>query len=153
MSSVTFICNKLPYKFLVPCYRIDISKTHFNCRTGRGNFAGDKALETRARWTPLKTKETFETLVKINWILVPRNFSATGIKSWPDTLYLHWNATSFFRVENWIGIFTLWCNLGFRRDREITLNTLLMNQVLQCFIIIITYMALIFRSHSRKRDN
>ena len=100
--------------------------------------------------THLKTEKNVETLVIINWMSRARNFSATGIRSWTDTLYLHWNATSFFRVENEIRIFILWCNLGFRREREITLNTLLMNHFLKCFIIIIAYMALIFRSHRRK---
>ena len=83
------------------------SKTHFNYCRARANFAGDKAPGTQRRWTPLKTEENFETLVKIDWMLGARNFSATGIKSWTDTLCLHWNATSFFRVENWIRIFTL----------------------------------------------
>ena len=29
---------------------------HFNCRAGRANFAGDKALETRARMNSSKNR-------------------------------------------------------------------------------------------------
>ena len=54
-----------------------------------------------------------------------RNVFAMGIKNWTDTLDLHWNATSFFREENGIRIFTLWCNLALRSEGEITLNMLL----------------------------
>ena len=109
--------------------------THFNILCSLGQLCRRKTLETQRRWTPLYNKNWRKPKDKVKiglmFTLERRDFLKRKYKLNRHTLFtLKRDKFLSITVSEWIGIFTLWWNLGLRRKPQIAFNTLLMNIVL-----------------------